>query len=129
MGIVMKAVYMFLYIFVNDRMNSNVSNPFGELGFARQFAVENQVSSFEVSALLGQLFDRIAPITQNTLVTIDIGDLALARCGVHKTRIIADQSIIFGNFNLKQIGGLDRAILNRDIIFFAGSIIDDRQSV
>jgi hypothetical protein len=59
-------------------MDSNVSNPFRELGFARQFAVENQVSSFQVSALLRQLFDRIAPITQNTLVTIDIGDLAVA---------------------------------------------------
>src|SRR5919107_4057707 len=129
MGIMMKAVYVFFYILVNDGMNSNVANPIRELGFAGQFTIENQVSSFQVSALLRQLFNRIAAIAQNTLIAINIGDLALAGRGIHKTRIVADQPIIVGNFYLKQIGGLDRAILNRDIVFLPGSIIDDRQSV
>jgi len=129
MSIVMKAIYVLFYILVNDGMNGYVFGPFRELGFAGQFTIKNQISSFQVSALFRQLFDRIAPIAQNTLVAIDIGDFAVARRGVHKTRIVADQALIFRNFYLKQIGGLDRAILNRDIVFLAGSIIDDRQSV
>src|SRR5690606_18047734 len=52
-----------------------------------QFAIEQQVAGFQIVGLIGELLDRIAPMQQNTVVTIDIGDFRLARGGRHETRV------------------------------------------
>ena len=49
-----------------------------QLGLARQFAVENEVSGLEEGGLLGELLNGVAAIAQNALLAVDVGDLRLA---------------------------------------------------
>jgi hypothetical protein len=50
----------------------------GLLARRRQFAVQQQIASFEEVAVLGQLLDRVAAIQQDAFVAVDIGDLGFA---------------------------------------------------
>ena len=53
----------------------------------RQFTLEQQVTGLKVVGFLRQLLDRVAAVQQDALVTIDIGDLGLARGGGHEARV------------------------------------------
>ena len=57
-----------------------------------QFTIEQQVSDFEISALLGELIDRIAAIFEDAFVAVDECDAALARSGIHERRIVSHQT-------------------------------------
>ena len=61
-----------------------------------QFAFDDQVGDFEVVALLGQFFDRIAAVAQDPDVAVDKGDAAPARGGVRERRIVRHQSEVIG---------------------------------
>ncbi len=49
-----------------------------------QLAVDEQPRDLEICAVLRQLLDRIAAVTQHALVTVDVGDRRLGRRGVHE---------------------------------------------
>src|SRR5208282_6679694 len=75
-GVVVESVEKFLDALVNERMVRDVVRPIRELRLRGKFAVENQIRSFEVVALLGELFDRIAAIAKTSFVAVDEGNLA-----------------------------------------------------
>ncbi|MNG08856.1 hypothetical protein D3C84_922430 [compost metagenome] len=52
-----------------------------------QFAVEQQVTGFQVVRLFCELLDGVAAVQQNALIAIDVGDLRLARGGGHEARV------------------------------------------
>ena len=58
-----------------------------KLSLAGKFTVQHQVSDFDKTALLCQLFDRIAAVKQFSLVTIHVGQLALTAGSRKKARI------------------------------------------
>ncbi len=70
-----------------------IGNVVHELVFfrlVRQFAVQQQEASLEKIALFRQLIDRITTVEQNTLLTIDKGDLAFTARGRGKAGIIGE---------------------------------------
>src|SRR4051812_35595454 len=60
------------------------------LGGGRQFAVEQEIAGFEEVAVLGQLFNRVAAVEENTRVPVDIGDARLASGGGREARIVGE---------------------------------------
>ena len=88
MGIVTKTLQEFLGRLVQHGMVSDVGDEIFQFRRRGQLAVQHQIGNFQKAALLCQLVDGIAPITQDTLVAIDEGDGALARCGVHESRVV-----------------------------------------
>src|SRR5918995_4809766 len=86
--------------------------------------MENQISGFQISALLRELLDRVTTVAQNAFVTIDISDFALAGGGVHEARIVADQPFLVGDLDLEQIRRFDGAVSDRYFIPFARPVIN-----
>jgi len=64
-----------------------------ELGLGRcgrKITVEQQVADFHVVGLVGQLFDRVAPVEQDPLLTIDVGQgRVTGACGA-KTGVVCE---------------------------------------
>ena len=89
MGIVTKTLQEFLGGLVQHGVVSDVGDEILQFRRGGQLAVQHQIGDFKKAALLRQLVDGIAPIPQDALVAIDEGDGALARCGVHESRIIS----------------------------------------
>ncbi|KPY86647.1 hypothetical protein ALO36_102833 [Pseudomonas syringae pv. tomato] len=87
MGVTAKAVEEGLELFVNHRVVLDHGHELGFLFGGWQLAVEQQVAGLEVIGLLGQLFDRVAAVQQNSVVTINVGDLRLARGRGHEARV------------------------------------------
>ena len=61
-----------------------------ELLLVGQFAVEDQVGHLEEAAALGQLLDGIAPVLENTLVTVDVSDVGAATGRGHEARVVGE---------------------------------------
>ena len=74
--------------------------------------MQNQISRFEIGAFLGQFLDRIAAVSQDAFVAVDVCDLALTQGRIVEGRVIAHHPEIVGvHFDLAQIGGANRVIL------------------
>ena len=48
---------------------------FVQLAGIGQLAPDQQVGGFDKGAALGQILNRVAPVAQDTLVTVNVGDL------------------------------------------------------
>src|SRR6185369_8589117 len=113
MGVIVKTIDDFLDVFVDECVVSDVFGPAFELSSRRQLTIKEQISDFEIRALLSQLLDRITAILQDSLVAVDESDTALARRGIHERRVVSHETeIIVRNLHLTKIHGLDRAVLN-----------------
>src|SRR5262249_739627 len=76
--VVVKAVYELLDVLVDQRVVSDVTRPFLQLWARRQFAVQDQVGHFQVTAVLGKLLDGVAAVAQNAAVAVNESDTAPA---------------------------------------------------
>jgi hypothetical protein len=55
-------------------MTANSVTELGELCGSRQLAVKQQVANFEEIAALGQHFNGVTSIAQNTIISVEIRD-------------------------------------------------------
>ena len=125
-GVVVKPVQEFFHRFVNEGVVRDVIRPLLELRAGGQFAVQNQIGRFEISALLGQLLDRIAAVSQDAFVAVDEGDLALTQGRVVEGRVVAHHPEIVGlHLDLAQIDGADRVVLDRNFVGLSRAVIGD----
>ena len=93
-----------------------------------QFAVQQQVRGFEIRALFGEIFDRVAAVTQDPGVAVDIGHLADAGRGVIEGRIVAHHAEIGGiHLDLAQVHGADGVVRDGNFVGLAGAIVGDGQ--
>jgi hypothetical protein len=77
-GVVLEALHELLDVLVEHRVVGDLLGPRLQLLVSGQLAEQNQVGRFEVVAVFGQLFDRVAAIEQLALVAVDVGDGAAA---------------------------------------------------
>ena len=61
------------------------------IALSGKLSIHKQITGFQIIALLGKLFDRVPAVSENTLVSINIGDIALTTGGCLKTRIVGEQ--------------------------------------
>ncbi len=96
----------------------------------RQLAEQDQIGGLEEGALLGQLLDRVAPVHQDALVAVDVGDLAAARRGVHERRVVGGQAeVVRVGLDLAQVHRLDGAVGDRDVVLLAGAVVGDGERI
>src|SRR6266478_5879609 len=100
----MEAVQEFLDAFVNESVMRYVVLPLLQLCRRWQFPAQKQVCGLQIRGFLRQLLDRVAPVTQDPLVAVNISDMADARSRVVVSRVVAYHSEIFGlHLDLPQI--------------------------
>src|SRR5213594_1036727 len=92
--------------------------------------MQQQISNLQVTALFGQLIDRISMIFKDAFIAVDKSDAALGRGRIHKGRIVGHQAkVAIGNFDLSQVQRFDRFVFNRDFVLLARAIVGNCQSV
>ena len=77
-GVATEAVEEGLQLLVNHGVVLHGADKLGLLLSCWQFAIKQQVAGFQVVRLFSKLFDRVAAVQQDTVITVDIGDLRLA---------------------------------------------------
>ena len=124
MGVVVKPVQEFLHRLVDEGVVRDVVGPIFQLRAGGQLAMQNQISRFEVGAFLGQFLDRIAAVSQDAFVAVDERDLALTQGRIVEGRVVAHHPELIGfHFDLAQIGGVDRVVLDRNFVGFSRAVI------
>ncbi|MNN15143.1 hypothetical protein D3C81_1282390 [compost metagenome] len=111
-GIAAEAAQEELQLLVNHRVVHHAVDELFLLLGVGQFALQQQVAGFQVIALACELFDRIAAVQQFALVTIDVGDLGVARRSRHEPRVIGE------------LAGLSVQLANVDHVGANGTLVD-----
>ena len=125
-GVVVEAVDEALaHVLVDERVVGDVVGPLLQLRRVRQLAVQQEVGDLEVRAVLGQLLDRVAAVSQDAVVAVEVGDRALARSGLHVRRVVDEQRRI----ELAHRGGREHPVGDRYRHRLAGAIVSDGDGV
>src|SRR6187431_1567029 len=100
MRVVVKTVDYFLDTLVDERVVGDVFGPLAQLWLGWQLAIKQKISNFEVRALLGQLFNGVSAVLENSFIAVDKSDSAFARSRVHKRRVIGHHTeVVFRHFD------------------------------
>ena len=127
---VAESLHELLRRFVQHRVVRDVVDPLLQFLLGRQLAEQQQVSNFQKRAALGQNFNRIAAIAQDPFVAVNVGNGALAWRGVHERRVVRHQpEVLRAGFDLPQIHGPDRAVLDGHGVGLISAIVGDGESV
>ena len=103
--------------------------PPGKLSGTRQVPVENQIRNFKERGSFSKLFNRVATITKNTSVTINIRNIRSAGSGVHVTIIIDTKTdAITARCDLFEVSSTKGAMFtNREFVFFTSAAVNDSE--
>src|SRR5439155_15013577 len=82
-----------------------------------------EVGGLQERALLGELLDRVAAVEEHARVAVDVGDAAGARGRVREGGVVGDEP------QRAEIGGTDRAVLDRDLVPPPGAVVGDGERV
>ena len=87
-------------------------------------AVKQQVRHLQRGTFFRQLLDRIAPVTQNAPVPVDIGDAALAGRCIRIAGVVDHHAKIIGlHLELAQADSRDGVMFDRQFNRLAGAVI------
>ncbi len=128
MRVVPEALQEVADVLVHVRVVRDVVHESIVLLLIRKLSVTQQPRYLQERRLLGKLLDRVSAIAQDSLVAVDVGDRAATRGGVHERRIVRQQTNVvrIGGLYLSQIGGSDRAVLDRKVVVLVGPLVGDR---
>ena len=119
-----------LDVLVHERVVGDLVHPGVVLVLGRQGAVDQQVGDLEEVGLLGQLLDRVAPVLQDALLAVDVGHGAAARGGVDEAGVVDGQAgLVVGGLDLPDVGGLDGAVEDRDVVLLSGAVVTDGERI
>src|ERR1019366_2357663 len=89
-----------------------------------QLAVQQQVGDFQEAALFGKLLDGVAAVAQDSPVSIEVGDGALAGGRIQERGVVTEQAEVLGTgLDLPQVDGADRAVIYGERIGLSGPVI------
>src|SRR6185369_3823326 len=83
-----------LHVLVQEAVAGEALAEVGELGLARQVAVDQQEAHLREPRLAGDLFDGVAAVAQDPLLAVDEGDGALAGAGVAVALVERDRAAL-----------------------------------
>ena len=86
-----------------------------------ELTVDQQVAHFEEGRLVCQLLDRVAAVAQDAVLAIEFGDGAVSARRGGKAGIVEPDA----RQQLAPLGGIDAAVVDRDIERLTGPIVGD----
>ncbi len=113
------------HVLVDERVVRDVLGPHLVLFGGRELAVDQQVGDLEVGRLFGELLDRIAAVSEDALLAVDVGD-GTRRRGRRRERGVVEPGVA-EEFSPLRAG--DAAVFDRDLDRLAGSVVGDGHAV
>jgi len=90
MSVIVKTVQEILQVFIEHGVTGDHLLEPDQLLFHGQLAVQEQIGDLEKTRLGRELLDRIAPIEQDPVLAVDVGDGAVATGGGHETGVVRE---------------------------------------
>ena len=98
MGVTRKPVIEGPHIFMQHRVAADGATEVLQLVCGWQFTVDQQVADFHEITIGGERFDRVAAITENSLLAIQESDITGCRSRVHVAFVEGDEASLCSQF-------------------------------
>src|SRR3712207_1974285 len=123
-GVVPEAVHEVLYVLVDVGVVRDLIDPPIVLVLGRQVPVDQEVRHLQIGRSLAELLDGDAPVLQDALLPIYVGDRAPATRRVRVARVVGHQAeVVLVDLDLPEAHRTDRALLYLYIIAPARAIV------
>ena len=96
-----------------------------ELLASGKFTVDEEEGSLEEVGVLSELFNGIAAVLKNTLLTVDEGDAGDAVDSVHVGGIVRTRHCARWALDLRKSCGIDSSILDVELVLLASTVVDN----
>ena len=96
-----------------------------ELLTSGKFTVNEEEGSLEEVGVLSELFNGIAAVLKNTLLTVDEGDAGDAVDSVHVGGIVRTRHGTRWALDLRKSCGIDSSILDVELVLLASTVVDN----
>jgi hypothetical protein len=129
-SVVSKAVDELAHVLVHERVQRDLALERRELLLRRKVTVHEEVDDLEERRALGELFDRVAAVPEDALVTVDERDLGRRRRRVRERGVVRHQAeVLLVDLHLTEVHRADRPVLDRELERLARSVVGDGQRV
>jgi hypothetical protein len=129
-GVVPEAVHEVLDVLVDVGVVRDLIDPLVVLVFGRQVTVDQEVRHLQISGLLAQLLDWNAPVLQDALLPIYVGDGAPATRRVRIARIVGHKAeVVLVDLDSPEIHRTYRAIFYLHVIVSPRAIVPDSKAI
>ena len=129
-GVVAEPLHERLHVLVHERVVGDLVDPRVVLRLGRQAAVDQQVGDLEEVGLLRQLLDRVAAVLEDPLLAVDEGHGTSTGGGVDEAGVVdREAGTLLVGLDLPEIGGLDGAVGDRDVVLLSGAVVADGERV
>ena len=119
-----------LAVLVQEGVVRDVVHPLVQLTLSRQVAVQQQVGHLQEGGVLGQLLDGVAPVLQDSLISVDVGDGAATRGCVDEAWVVRREArVALTGGDLLEIRRPDRAVRDRELVVASGPVVADAERV
>jgi len=130
MGIETEGLDEVLDVGVQQAVAADIPLPLPQLRRRGQLAEDDEIGGFQVGAGGCQLLDGIAPVAQDALIAINVGDGTLGGSGVRQARIVAHQAeVLAARPDPAQIHGLHCPLEDGKLVAGPRAIVDDGKRV
>ncbi len=130
MRVVTEPLRELLDVLVEIGVRRNVARESLQLVLRREFAVPEEPCHLEEARFLGQLFDRVAPVLEDPLVAVDVGDARDARGGVEVGGVVGHHPEVAGIYlDLPEVHRPYGVVLDGNDILFPGPVVPNSQGV
>lgn len=103
MSIIAERLHHVEHISMKNSMGHNFVSELIKLTLGREFPMDEQECDFQEGGIFGQLLDWVPTIFQDTLVTVDVGNLGGRADGVHISWIIDSEWLFIVIRNLSKV--------------------------
>ena len=128
--VVAESLHERLHVLVDERVVGDLVHPGVVLRLGRQAAMDQQVGDLEEVGLLRQLLDRVAAVLEDPLLAVDEGHGTSTGGGVDEAGVVDREArTLLVGLDLPEIGGLDGAVGDRDVVLLPGAVVADGERV
>ena len=119
--VVVRVVHPGAELFVKEGVVGDLMDPRIKLRLGGELTVNQQVADLKEGRLLRQLLDRVAAVAQDAILAVEFGD------GAVSTRRGGEAGVVEPDAGqqLAPLGGIDAAVVDRDLERLTGPIVGD----
>ena len=130
MSVVLEAFHELFHVLVHVCVERYVVHPLVELALRRELSVDQEISRLQKRAVFGQLLDRVAPVLQDSPLTVNVSYRAAAGSRIGEPGVVDHETEVpLVRLHLTKVLGPYGAVCDGQFVHLPSAVVSDCQGL